>query len=143
MEENALVSQPWVGMMDGVAASRAECTARLSAASLNDEASRLARRIRALRSTRTSLERRIALPASPSTAGDRRAADAGGLHLGIDRLEVGEDPDAGVALGDAGEGVGEGGEAAVQLVRAAAPAAHSPASAGRTCERSTVRDTVT
>ena len=68
IEEKALESQPWVGMMDGVAASRAECTARLSAASLNEEASRLARRISAFRSTRISWERRIALPASP-TAG--------------------------------------------------------------------------
>ncbi len=58
------MSHPCVGMMDGVAASRAECTDRLSAASLNDVASRLARRISAFRSTRISLERRIALPTS-------------------------------------------------------------------------------
>ena len=62
------MSQPCVGMMDGVAASRAECTARLSAASLNEDASRLARRIRPFRSTRISLERRMALPASPPAA---------------------------------------------------------------------------
>ena len=45
IEENALVSQPWVGMIEGVAARRAECVARLSAASPKERASRLARRI--------------------------------------------------------------------------------------------------
>ena len=54
MDEKALVSQPWVGMMDGVAASCLEWLARLSLASANDEASRSARRMSALRSTRIS-----------------------------------------------------------------------------------------
>ena len=58
MEENALLSHPWVGMIDGVAASRWEWLARLSLASANEEARRLARRISAFRSTRISSERR-------------------------------------------------------------------------------------
>ena len=110
------MSQPWVGMMDGVAARRAECTARLSAASLNDDASRLARRIRRVQ-VHPDLVRAPhgAAGARRRPGRDRRSADAGGLHLRIDRIEVGEDSDAGVALGDAGEGVGETCEAAVQL----------------------------
>src|SRR4051812_9598552 len=59
IEENALDSQPRVGMIEGVAANLAVCSDRLSAASLNDMASRLARRISALMSKRISAERRV------------------------------------------------------------------------------------
>ena len=72
MDENALVSQPCVGMIDGVAASRCEWLARLSLASSNDEASRLARRISALRSTRISCDART--PARRSAAPGGRPA---------------------------------------------------------------------
>ena len=115
IEEKALVSQPCVGMIDGVAARRAECTPRLSAASWKEEASRLARRIRRVQVHPDLVGPHHRGPGVGRALGERRAADAGGLHLGIDRLEVGEDPDAGVALGDAGEGVGESGQPAVQL----------------------------
>jgi len=54
MAAKALDNQPCVGMIDGVAASLSVCEAMLSAAALNDEASRLARRINAFTSTRTS-----------------------------------------------------------------------------------------
>src|ERR671933_2168424 len=58
--EKALDNHPCVGMMDGVAASRAVWRDRLSAASLKDEANRFARRINALRLTRTSADLRAA-----------------------------------------------------------------------------------
>ena len=101
------MSQPWVGMMDGVAASRAECTARLSAASLNEEASRLARRISAVQVDPDLIGAAHRAPGLTLPARHGRTADAGGLNLRIDRVEVGEDSDAGVALGDAGESVGQ------------------------------------
>jgi len=69
MAENALESQPCVGMIDGVAAIRSVCDARLSAAALKDEASRFARRIKAFTSTRTSaVLRRSALDACAALA---------------------------------------------------------------------------
>ena len=108
MDENALVSQPWVGMIDGVAASRCEWLAEaVGLASPNDEASRLARRISAFRSTRISCgapDRRSRVQQS-RTGRQCGSADAGRLDLGIDGLEVGQHPDAGVALADAGDGV--------------------------------------
>ena len=104
MEENALVSQPWVGMMDGVAASRAECTGEAVRGFLERRGQQVGpadQRVEIHPDLAGAAHRAAGVHASDA-GGQRRAADAGGLHLGIDRLEVGEDSDAGVALARCG-----------------------------------------
>ncbi len=102
IDEKALVSQPWVGMMDGVAASRWSVLARLSVASLERRGQQVGPADQRVE-IHPDLLRAAARPGrrwrAERARRQRRPADAGGLNLGIDRLEVGQHPDAGVALG--------------------------------------------